>query len=398
MKKAKEAIAGKVPLCLLLIGAVLLLPASSDAQVRVLELRGSGRDRRREKPGYREGAGIHRWAQGKYVEERAAALPQVTITGLAAREKDESQKLFAPLMAERVQKLYGDVGCHAAPLHLGTGERRRPRRRRGPRNPPRNRSAFSLRPPGGTRPPSFTTSFSPGSCTALALQNEEQKSRHLDEARRRYELGTATDYDVLAAEVAHRNARPEVIRTENQVRTLRERLRYVLALNEEVDAAGSLEKEPVPRPAYELVLRSGQKTPPRTGRPAPPAQHVRRTGARSPTAGDKPRLDARGGYGWRGMEVQNYDTADGPAWSVGVQLSFPIFDGLRTRGRVAQAEERSQAPPDRRGQAGGCDRAGNEGCPERRAGSRRDRQVDVGNGFPGGSGSWRWPRRGTSWA
>ncbi len=29
-------------------------------------------------------------------------------------------------------------------------------------------------------------------------------------------------------------------------------------------------------------------------------------------------------------------TADGPAWSVGLQLSFPIFDGLRTRGRVAQ--------------------------------------------------------------
>ncbi len=31
-------------------------------------------------------------------------------------------------------------------------------------------------------------------------------------------------------------------------------------------------------------------------------------------------------------------SGDGPSWTVGVQLSYPFFDGFRTQGRVAQAE------------------------------------------------------------
>jgi HAE1 family hydrophobic/amphiphilic exporter-1 len=31
-------------------------------------------------------------------------------------------------------------------------------------------------------------------------------------------------------------------------------------------------------------------------------------------------------------------TGDGQVWSLGLNLSFPIFDGLKTRGKVAQAE------------------------------------------------------------
>jgi outer membrane protein TolC len=40
----------------------------------------------------------------------------------------------------------------------------------------------------------------------LAIQNLEQKKRHLDEAGRKHSAGVATDYDVLAAEVAVANA------------------------------------------------------------------------------------------------------------------------------------------------------------------------------------------------
>ena len=101
---------------------------------------------------------------------------------------------------------------------------------------------------------------------ALALQNLEQKKRHLEEARRKLQAGVATDYDVLAAEVSVENARPEVIRTENQIRTTRERLRFLLAVESgEVDATGSLEptsppthptKRPLPWPG-----RNGRTSP-----------------------------------------------------------------------------------------------------------------------------------------
>jgi HAE1 family hydrophobic/amphiphilic exporter-1 len=52
---------------------------------------------------------------------------------------------------------------------------------------------------------------------------------------------------------------------------------------------------------------------------------------------DKPRVDLKGAYGWSYLE-QPSDKGDGPSWNVGIQLSYPFFDGLRTKGRVAQAE------------------------------------------------------------
>jgi len=54
-------------------------------------------------------------------------------------------------------------------------------------------------------------------------------------------------------------------------------------------------------------------------------------------AGDKPRLDIQAGYGWRGYDAEGLES-DGTAWNAGLLLSFPVFDGLRTRGKVAQAK------------------------------------------------------------
>ncbi|HPD73223.1 MAG TPA: TolC family protein [Candidatus Krumholzibacteria bacterium] len=54
------------------------------------------------------------------------------------------------------------------------------------------------------------------------------------------------------------------------------------------------------------------------------------------SADTKPRLDLLGAYGHREYEIDG-QSVDGPYWSASLALSFPIFDGLRTRGRVAQA-------------------------------------------------------------
>lgn len=54
-------------------------------------------------------------------------------------------------------------------------------------------------------------------------------------------------------------------------------------------------------------------------------------------AEDKPRLDLKAGYGWRQLETGD-GRGDGAAWNVGLYLSFPVFDGLKARGKVAQAE------------------------------------------------------------
>ena len=57
---------------------------------------------------------------------------------------------------------------------------------------------------------------------------------------KRQAAGTATDYDVLAAQVAVENAKPAVIRSQNIVRAAREQLRFLLAETHEVDVEGTL--------------------------------------------------------------------------------------------------------------------------------------------------------------
>lgn len=283
-----------------------------------------------------------KYVQGRYVEERSAALPQLSLNGYAALSKDESQNALtgaSPRQYSRAldftlsQPLYtwGKVNAaiRAAELGLKTAdEQLRLYRQAVYRDV--SAACYDI--------------LLTKELHQLAVENQAQKQRHLDEARRRFSAGVATDYDVLAAEVAADNARPEVIRTENSVRTTRERLRFLLAVGEsEIDVTGSLDVPPVglqPAAGYDDALLSAHKR-------RPELTDLRlRMGVydeliKIANADDKPRLDLKGGAGWHWATLDDPGPkrdADGAAWNVGVYLTFPFFDGLKTRGRVAQAK------------------------------------------------------------
>ncbi|MCX5915300.1 MAG: TolC family protein [Deltaproteobacteria bacterium] len=55
-------------------------------------------------------------------------------------------------------------------------------------------------------------------------------------------------------------------------------------------------------------------------------------------AGDKPRVDLKGSYGYRDINYIDASRGDGQVWSAGVFLTFPFFDGMRSRGKTAQAK------------------------------------------------------------
>ena len=162
----------------------------------------------------------------------------------------------------------------------------------------------------------------------------------MNEAQRKFNSGVATDYDVLAAGVAVDNARPEVIRSENSFRTLRKRLGYLLALDgEDPDVTGSLETATKQPPEYVDGLGIAREK-------RPELSDLRlRIGiydelVKIAASDNKPRLDLKGGAGWHWLTVSDSGlskSSDGPAWDVGVFLTFPFFDGLRTSGRVTQA-------------------------------------------------------------
>jgi HAE1 family hydrophobic/amphiphilic exporter-1 len=275
------------------------------------------------------------WAQGKYVEERAAALPQLTAVGSLARDRDESQKIYSPMQTERTDKRSAQVSLTQPLFTWGQVSAAIRAAKAGLKSADEQLRLYRQ---AAQRDVSaaFYDVLLARELHALALHNLDQKQRHREEARRKYQAGVATDYDVLAAEVSADNARPETIRAENQIRTARERLRFLLALPEEVDAAGSLAAVPGPVQGFEETFALARQRRPDL------ADLRHRIGIYQEqvllaNAQDKPRVDFKGAYGWNYLEQPNV-YGDGPSWSVGVQLSYPFFDGLRATGRVAQAK------------------------------------------------------------
>lgn len=325
----------------ILIMLVVLIPALSAAETRILTLdqalsiameKNSDIEKAREYANY---------VQGKYVEERAAALPQLSLNGTALLSKDGSQSVTG-IAAQRQfgravdltlsQPLYTwgklNAAIRAAEFGLKTADQQ-----------------LRLYQQAAYRDvvAAYHDILLSGELSRLAGENRAQKLRHLGEAKHKFSAGVATDYDVLAAEVTAENTEPEVIRSGNSVRMSRERLRFLLAMgSDEVDVIGSLDEsaaeQTLPASYAEAVLIAGKRRPEL-------ADLRLRIGIYNElitiaAAEDKPRLDLKGSAGWHWANVDDPGPprdADGAAWNVGLYLTFPFFDGLRTSGKVTQA-------------------------------------------------------------
>lgn len=270
---------------------------------------------------------------GRYVEERAAALPQLSATAQVSRTKDALLEAFGvnPVEDSRTADLglsqalftWGQVGAaiRAAKMGFATAD---------------EQLRISRQAAARDVTASFYDVLLAGELNRIARQNLEQKVRHLEEAKRKEAAGTATDYDVLAAKVGVENARPEVIRTENLVRISREGLRFLLGVEgQEVDAAGSLDTPVVPVPRYEEALDTAMTNRPELGE-LRGRLRISEELVKIADAGNKPRLDFRAALGWQDLRFGPIQAA-GTTWSAGLFLSYPLFDGFRTRGRVTRA-------------------------------------------------------------
>lgn len=325
-----------------LILLMAILPAVSAAETRLLTLDQAitiAMEKNRDIEKAREYA---HYVQGKYVEERSAALPQLHLNGSLLVSKDESQIIPGGAFAQRQfgrtidltisQPLYAwgkvNAAIRAAEVGLKTADEQLRLYRQAT-----YRDVVAA----------YLDVQLARELNRLALENRSQKQRHLDEATRKFSAGVATDYDVLAAEVAAENTQPEVIRSGNSIRMARERLRFLLAIGpQDVDVSGGLDTPEIDRPlpaGYDEALQIA-------GKRRPELQELRlHIGIYNElvtiaSADNKPRLDLKGGGGWHWSSANDPGparNADGAAWNAGLYLSFPFFDGFRTSGRVAQA-------------------------------------------------------------
>jgi outer membrane protein TolC len=175
------------------------------------------------------------------------------------------------------------------------------------------------------------------------LDSQRQDVKH------RFEAGTVPQFNVLRAEVELANARPPLIRTQNNLRLAREALAKLLALDTpgqteftDLRIAGALTYEhrawALPA-ALTAALQSRAEL-----QQAEKQVSLADQKTIAVAASGKPSVALFGNYG-----IHNYSFADDAGvtrdgWTIGARVTWPMFDGFLARGRVQQARaERSQA-------------------------------------------------------
>ena len=159
-----------------------------------------------------------------------------------------------------------------------------------------------------------------------------QFSRHLDQARRFYEVGTKPRIDVTNAEVDLSQARLNLLKADNALRIAR------ISLNNAMGVPDA--------PAYEVNDSTAYQDYPMDLATALARGYAARGDLASATAkreaaersidlartGYYPVLSGSAGYGWSGQEFPL-----DKQWTVGAALNFPLFSGFLTRSQVEEA-------------------------------------------------------------
>ncbi|HYG24668.1 MAG TPA: TolC family protein [Verrucomicrobiae bacterium] len=180
-------------------------------------------------------------------------------------------------------------------------------------------------------------------------------TRELEDQRRRYDAGTVPRFNVLRAEVAVANQRPNLIRARNAFRIAKNNLVNQLGYNlprevwEDIplQLTDRLEAAPydvsLPDAIQQALNRRTELGSLRK------AEQLRRENIVQARSGYKPSLQGFAGYEWRSSQYISDLSREVDGWVVGAQLNWNIFDGFETRGRVIQARaehERAQVDVD----------------------------------------------------
>lgn len=151
------------------------------------------------------------------------------------------------------------------------------------------------------------------------------------------ELGLATRLDTLQASVGLANLRPQLTVAEAGLRNAGANLNVVLGRAPEAPLTirneGSLELEPIDEAAaLELAVQ----------RPELVAQEhftdILRRNQQAQAADNRPYLTLGGAYGYVGTKSDNLFDDGHDSWRATVALNWTPFDGLLTRGRVAETK------------------------------------------------------------
>jgi outer membrane protein len=165
----------------------------------------------------------------------------------------------------------------------------------------------------------------------------------LADTTRRFEAGTVPRFNVLRAEVELANTRPKLISARNSLRTAKNNLANILGFNVPREAlediplnvVGRLDDQPFPLPLPRaLALARENRTELEASRKT---EALRKEDVVSARSGQLPTLQGFAGYDVHNSTLSQVLTVERYGWIAGAQVSWNLFDGLRTHGRVLEA-------------------------------------------------------------
>lgn len=188
-----------------------------------------------------------------------------------------------------------------------------------------------------------------GQLVAVQEASVELRNRELIDTTRRFEAGTLPRFNVLRSEVELANVQPPLIRARNFERIAKNSLANLLGFDIPREAledipiklSGKLEAEPYSIELPQAIRSALEK---RTELGAlRKAEAIRKEDVITARAGYKPSFQIYGGYDTHNSMLSRDLTDALHGWIAGAQMSWDIFDGFRTKGRVLQARAQEAA-------------------------------------------------------
>ena len=166
------------------------------------------------------------------------------------------------------------------------------------------------------------------------------KERQLEMARNRRAAGVATDLDVLRSEVDLENTRATLLALRGGADLARATLNAVMVrpVDTPIEPTDTLEYLPLDLSLEEVVKAAWQTRPESKAIELTEKIDTELVGVAR--ADGQPSLDFYGAWGYSVREPGNFFNPSFAKWGASVTLTVPVFDGFRTRGKVAEARAR----------------------------------------------------------
>lgn len=158
---------------------------------------------------------------------------------------------------------------------------------------------------------------------------------HYQATGKRFEEGEVPKFDLLRARVEVTNASSQLVKAKSELQSVKNSFRRLLDLDlgHPFSLEGTLEYLPF-RPGLDEALLKAREQRPEIGQ-LKLATQMGEEGINIARSGHRPAIFLFGNYeGLEGLPpTPDWDWA----WNVGIKVEVPLFDGLKTRGRVRQA-------------------------------------------------------------